>query len=105
MAGRFASLRYTSRHATRVRLIQKIYNVDPLICPKCSGEMRIISFIEDHTKIKKILKHLNLWMPSNNSPPENKSTTHSCIQQFPDYDSDSQIEYEDNYSQVNPSDN
>jgi len=67
--------------------------------------MRIISFIEDHTKIKKILKHLNLWMLSNNSPPENKSTTHSCIQQFPDYDSDSQIEYEDNYSQVNPSDN
>jgi len=32
------------------RLIQKIYHVDPLLCPKCSGSMRIISFIED-TKI------------------------------------------------------
>ena len=30
------------------RLIQKIYEVDPLICPKCRGTMRIISFPE-HT--------------------------------------------------------
>lgn len=29
------------------RLIQKIYEVDPLTCPKCQGQMRIISFIED----------------------------------------------------------
>ena len=27
------------------RLIQKIYEVDPLVCPKCKGNMRIISFI------------------------------------------------------------
>jgi hypothetical protein len=83
------------------RLIQKIYNVDPLLCPKCSGQMSIISFIEDHSTIKKILKHLNLWIPDNNSPPE-KSVSYSCdIQQAPDYDSLSQIEYEDNYSQIN----
>lgn len=29
------------------RLIQKIYEVDPLICPKCRGPMKIIAFIED----------------------------------------------------------
>ena len=29
------------------RLIQKIYEVDPLTCPKCQGRMRIIAFIED----------------------------------------------------------
>jgi len=29
------------------RLIQKIYEVDPLTCPKCSGEMKVISIIED----------------------------------------------------------
>ena len=28
------------------RLIQKIYEADPLTCPKCRGIMRIISFIE-----------------------------------------------------------
>jgi len=29
------------------RLIQKIYNVNPLLCPKCNGQMKIIAFIED----------------------------------------------------------
>jgi len=29
------------------RLIRKIYEVDPLVCPKCQGQMRIISFIEE----------------------------------------------------------
>ena len=43
------------------RLIQKIYEVDPLTCSKCHGRMRIISFIEDEEVIKKILKHLGLW--------------------------------------------
>ncbi len=43
------------------RLIQKIYNVNPLLCPKCLGSMKIISFIEDSEIVKKILKHLNLW--------------------------------------------
>ncbi len=28
------------------RLIQKIYEVDPLVCPKCQGTMRIISLCE-----------------------------------------------------------
>ncbi|PKN70107.1 MAG: hypothetical protein CVU54_06860 [Deltaproteobacteria bacterium HGW-Deltaproteobacteria-12] len=39
----------------RVRLIQKIYEVDPLICPKCKGAMRIIGFIEDPSVIRKSL--------------------------------------------------
>ncbi len=43
------------------RLIQKIYEVDPLTCPKCHGKMKILSFIEDEEIIKKILKHLGLW--------------------------------------------
>jgi hypothetical protein len=36
--------------------------------------MKIISFIEEESLIKKILKHLNLWMPDkdppNHSPPQ-----------------------------------
>ena len=51
------------------RLIQKIYNVDPLLCPKCSGSMRIISFIEDEEVISKILKHLGLWELKQRPPP------------------------------------
>src|SRR4030042_421697 len=44
------------------RLIQKIYEVDPLICPKCRGTMQIISSIEDREIIKTILQHLGLWL-------------------------------------------
>jgi hypothetical protein len=54
------------------RLIQKIYNVDPLVCPKCTGKMRIISFIEDPSVIKEILLHLELWAVRNHDPPLGK---------------------------------
>jgi len=42
------------------RLIQKIYEVDPLRCPKCQGSMRVIAFIENEDVVKKILRHLGL---------------------------------------------
>jgi hypothetical protein len=51
------------------RLIQKIYEVDPLLCPKCQGRMRIISSIDDPEAIKKILKHLELWSAKRIPPP------------------------------------
>ena len=59
------------------------YEVDPLLCPKCFGAMRIIAFIEDPDVMKKILKHLGLWdvkrkpRPVANAPP---------IDVFPAYD-------------------
>ena len=43
------------------RLIKKIYEVDPLICPECSSPMRVISIIEEQEVIRKILEHLKLW--------------------------------------------
>jgi len=52
------------------RLIQKIYEVDPLICPKCKGTMRIISFIEDAHIIRDILTHLGLWLFRSRPPPK-----------------------------------
>jgi hypothetical protein len=30
----------------RAQLVQKIYQVDPLLCPKCQGDMKIVAFIE-----------------------------------------------------------
>ena len=47
--------------ANWARLIQKIYEVDPLACPKCGGAMRILAFIEEAAVIRKILDHLGLW--------------------------------------------
>ena len=41
--------------------IKKVWEVDPLTCPKCTGEMRIISFIYKKTVIRKTLTHLNVY--------------------------------------------
>lgn len=50
-------------------LLNRVNHVDPLLCPKCSGSMRIISFIEDPKIIKKILQHLRLWNAKRKPPP------------------------------------
>ena len=51
--------------------IKKVWEVDPLTCPKCTGEMKIISFIYKRTIIKKILTHLKLYEERSNqrAPP------------------------------------
>ena len=59
-------------------MIKKVYEVDPLKCPKCSGQMRIISFIEAKDQmdvIEKILKHCKLWVePEERAPPKKPVT-------------------------------
>jgi hypothetical protein len=29
------------------RLLQKVYEVDPFVCPKCQGTMSVVAMIED----------------------------------------------------------
>jgi hypothetical protein len=50
-------------------MIRKVYEVDPLICPRCAGEMKVISFIEDHKVIDKIIAHLKLTFSAERPPP------------------------------------
>jgi Putative transposase len=44
-------------------LIKQVYESDPLLCPKCGAEMKIIAFLERHQTevIEKILRHCGLW--------------------------------------------
>jgi hypothetical protein len=51
------------------RLIKKIYEISPLVCKKCGGEMKVISVITDYEIRKKILKHLGLWNQRIHTPP------------------------------------
>ncbi|MBF0290287.1 MAG: hypothetical protein HQM14_20935, partial [SAR324 cluster bacterium] len=44
--------------ASWARLINKIFEVDPLLCPNCGKAMKIIAFITNHQEVKKILKHI-----------------------------------------------
>jgi hypothetical protein len=41
-------------------MIRKVYEVDPLICPQCGAEMKLIALIEDHVVIDKIIRHLKI---------------------------------------------
>ncbi len=54
---------------TWAALIKCVYEVDPLKCPKCGGEMRIVAFIEEKTLIEKILRHYKIWQDRKPHPP------------------------------------
>ena len=46
-------------------LIRQVWEVDPLICPKCQGKMKLIAFInkEQAQVIDAILTSLNIQLP------------------------------------------
>ena len=41
-------------------LIARIYEVFPLLCPKCGGQMRLIAFVTEGTQIRRILDHIGV---------------------------------------------
>lgn len=57
--------------ATWAMLIKRVYELDPLACPECGGQMTVVAFIEPPQRevIEKILKHCGLWPPSSARPP------------------------------------
>ncbi len=50
-------------------MIKKVYEADPLLYPKCGGQMRIISFIEEPKAIDRIIAHLRLTFEAESPPP------------------------------------
>ena len=48
--------------------MKKVFELDPLECPKCGAEMKIKSFITDPREIERIRKNLNL--PQERAPPK-----------------------------------
>ena len=49
------------------RLIEKIWEVSPLTCPRCGGEMRVVSVIMDTDVIDRILRQIE---KKGRAPPE-----------------------------------
>ena len=41
-------------------LIARIYEVFPLLCPICGGQMRIIAFITHSADIRRVLNHIGV---------------------------------------------
>ena len=50
-------------------MITQVSEVDPLVCPRCGGAMRLLAFIEQPEVIEKILTHLGVWPAHLHSPP------------------------------------
>jgi hypothetical protein len=53
-------------------LIQRVYQADPLVCPKCGGTMKVIAFIETRQGdlVRQILEYCGLWQDPPPPPPE-----------------------------------
>lgn len=47
-----------ARKRAWARLLAKVYEIDPLVCPKCGWQMKVIAVIQDPAEIRDILAHL-----------------------------------------------
>ena len=82
-------------------LIKKVWEADPLICPTCQREMRIVSLINERDVIEKILKCLGLWEqgvrvePHSGSDPPKGDWVYEPWEDdpFPDYDTEPVLFY------------
>ncbi len=73
---------------TWAMLIKRVYEIDPMVCPQCGGEMNIVSFIDppQEAVIEKILRHCGLWKASApRGPPDPMDVGHDLDDESMDY--------------------
>ena len=63
----YSDYRSEFRKSAWAACIKRIYEIDPLECPKCKAQMRIIAFIQDEHSIKDIMRAEGL--PDFREPP------------------------------------
>jgi hypothetical protein len=108
----FQLVRYYGWYSNKMRgipskkwrdLIKKVWEADPMICPTCQREMRIVPLIDEREVIEKMLKCLGFWEqgvrvePNHHSgtDPPNGDWVYEPIDQdpFPDYDTEPVLFY------------
>jgi len=50
-------------------MIRKVYEVDPMVCPRCGGQMKVIAFLTDYAVVDRIIGHLKLTFFAERPPP------------------------------------
>jgi hypothetical protein len=50
-------------------MIRKVYEVDPMIFPKCGGRMKIVAFITEVAVVDRIIDHLELAFVADRPQP------------------------------------
>jgi len=52
-------------------MIRKVYEVDPLVCPRCGGAMKVVAFLTEHAVVDRIIEHLKpAFVAAKPPPPE-----------------------------------
>ncbi len=51
-------------------MIRKVYEVDPMTCPKCGGAMKVVAFLTEPAVVDRIIDHLKLTFVAKKPPPE-----------------------------------
>ena len=68
-------------------LLARIYEVLPLLCPSCGGEMKILAFLTDPPVVAAILLHLELpHLPPPISPARGPPQGDFLLDQTPTFD-------------------
>jgi hypothetical protein len=67
--------------------IKRIYQIDPLECPKCKAQMRIFAFIQDEHSIKDIMKSKGIADFRAPLPIPKFIDASDAIDELPSYDS------------------
>jgi hypothetical protein len=49
-------------------MIRKVYEIDPMLCPRCGGTMKVIAFLSDFSVVDRIIRHLELTFAAEKPP-------------------------------------
>jgi hypothetical protein len=55
-------------------MILKVYEVDPMVCLKCGGRMKVVAFITEYAVVDRIIDHLKLRFAAAKPPPSHAFT-------------------------------
>jgi hypothetical protein len=55
-------------------MIRKVYEVDPMLCSKCEGRMKVVAFLTEVAVVDRIIDHLKLTFVAAKPPPSHIST-------------------------------
>jgi hypothetical protein len=74
-AGLSGELRVVKKKPRRIpskgwaEMIRKVYEVDPMACPKCGRRMKVVAFLTAHAAVDRIIDYLQLTFVPEKPPP------------------------------------
>jgi hypothetical protein len=64
-----ALIRKTNIGLRSAAMIRKVYEADPMVCPKCGSRMKVVAFLTEPEVVDRIIRHLELTFAAEKPPP------------------------------------